>query len=333
MKKRILIVGAGAAGQVFGLYLARGGADVSVFVRPKHEAAARAGYPLYRVDPFGRRKAERLVPREVHTTVDDLARAEPFDQVWLCVATTSLDPEWLSDVAAATAPATLVSFQPGLGVRERFEQAVADTRRIAQGVIGFLAWATPLEGSTDPRELKTADDPGIAYFAPPGMVIPISSSSERRALEVIDALRAGGMGSHLVGDAEADLAFGTALLMPVVGGLELAGWSFATFREGDAAKLVTEAAKEALAVTIAETGREPPVLSRALLLPELLRLGSWVMPKVAPIDVETYLRVHFTKVGEQTRMLLAGYSERAARHGLPNEAIERMTRGLEDLPA
>jgi ketopantoate reductase len=332
MQKRILLVGAGAAGQVFGLYLERGGADVSVFVRPKHEAAARAGYRLYHVDPLGRRKAERLSPSEVHTDTDSLARAEPFEQVWLCVATTSLDPEWLSELAAATAPATLVSFQPGLGVRERLEHA-APRERIAQGVIGFLAWATPLEKSADPRELAVTDDPGIAYFTPPGMVIPISSPSERRALQVIDALRAGGMGSHLVGDAEADLAFGTALLMPVVGGLELAGWSFATFREGDAARLVTDAAKEALAVTIAETGREPPMLSRALLLPELLRLGSWVMPKVAPIDVETYLRVHFTKVGEQTRMLLAGYSERAARHGLPNEAIESMTRGLEDLPA
>lgn len=331
MQKRILLVGAGAAGQVFGLYLARGGADVSVFVRPKYESEARGGYRLYQVDPLGRRKADRLLPSEVHTSIESLADAEPFDQVWLCVATTSLDPRWLADLAEVTAPATLVSFQPGLGVREQLERA-ASRERIAQGIIGFLAWATPLEGSTDRRELAVADDPGIAYFTPPGMVIPISSPSERRALQVIDALRAGGMGSHLVGDAEADLAFGTAILMPLVGGLELAGWSFATFREGDRASLVTEAAKEALAVTVAETGREPPIFSRALLLPELLRLGFWAMPKVAPIDIETYLRVHFTKVGEQTRVLLAGYSERAARRGLPNDAIESMTRGLEDLP-
>jgi 2-dehydropantoate 2-reductase len=37
----VLIVGAGALGQVFGLYLTRGGASVSYVVRPAQAALAR----------------------------------------------------------------------------------------------------------------------------------------------------------------------------------------------------------------------------------------------------------------------------------------------------
>jgi 2-dehydropantoate 2-reductase len=279
----------------------------------------------------GKRRAERFEPAEVYTSPDEVARAPRFDRAWLCVATTSLDPAWLADVAAATAPATLVSFQPGLGVREKLEQA-APRDRIVQGVIAFLAWSTPLEGSTDPRELAAADAPGVAYFCPPMTPIAISGASERRALGVLDALRLGGMPAQVVHDAEADLAFSTALLMPVIAGLEIAGWSFAAFREGDAADLATAAASETLAITEEETGRAAPLPSRLLLLPQLLRVGTRLAPVASPLDIETYLRVHFTKVGEQTRLLLSGYGERAARRDREHGAIERITRALEDLP-
>ena len=75
-----------------------------------------------------------------------------------------------------------------------------------------------------------------------------------------------------------------------------------------------------------------PWFAGAFLVPAFLRLGVLAAPIAAPLDLETYLRVHFTKVGEQTRILLAGYAERARSHGLPYDAIEAIVRGLEDLP-
>ncbi len=330
MTKRILIAGAGAAGQVFGHHLALGGADVTVLVRPHHEDGARRGFRMVRVGLTGGRRASAFTPL-VLTSVDAAARAERFDQTWLCVATNALDDRWLADVAAATAPSTLVSFQPGLGVRERLLRA-APSDRVAQGVIAFLAWATPLPGSDDPREVAAEGAPGTAYLVPPLEPIVVSGGSERRVLDVVDALRAGGLASHIVRDAEADLAFSTALLMPMVAALEIAGWSFATFRKSEVAELASRSASQTLAVAEAETGRPPPWFASAFLAAPLLRLGALVAPLVAPLDLETYLRVHFTKVGEQTRLLLAGYGERARARGLSYDAIEAIVRGLEDTP-
>ncbi len=327
MTKRILIIGAGTAGQVFGLHLARGGADVAVLVRPRHRQEAERGYALHHVRPTGKRRHAALRPVEVLTSADEVARAARFDQAWLCVATTALaDTAWLADVAAATAPATLVSFQPGLGVRADLER-VASAERIAQGAIAFVAWASPLEGSRDPRELG-ASPPGVAYFLPPLERIVISGASERRALDVVAALRDGGLRADLVGDAEAELAFATAVLMPTIAALELAGWSFAAFRAGDHAERAARGAAEAIAVASRETGRAPP-LATPLLSGPLLSLGAWVAPAVAPFDVETYLRVHFTKVGAQTRLLLGSYVDRAIGAGLGHAALDDLLGRLE----
>lgn len=326
MTKRILVVGAGRVGQVYGHHVGKGGASVTVLVRPRHDAEARAGYRMVHVHSTGRRDASRFEP-EVVTSIDALARSERFDEAWLCVATNALEDAWLADLAAATAPATLVSFQPGLGVRERLHRA-ADPTRVVQGMITFLAWESPLPGSEDPRERDA--EPGTAYFVPPLETIAVSGGSQRRALAVVDSLRSGGLSAHLVQDVEAELAFSTAVLMPAIGTLELAEWSFSKFREGDLADLAAAATRETLAVTEAETGRSTPLFAHALEVPLLLRLGTRIAPVVAPLDIETYLRVHFTKVGPQTRLLLAGYGERARRRELPCEAIEAIARGLED---
>ena len=40
---RVLLVGAGAVGQVYGYHLQKGGAQVAFFVRPKHRAEAEGG--------------------------------------------------------------------------------------------------------------------------------------------------------------------------------------------------------------------------------------------------------------------------------------------------
>ena len=46
-QQRVLIVGAGAVGQVYGWYLSRGGAEVSFYVKEKYLEDARAGFALY----------------------------------------------------------------------------------------------------------------------------------------------------------------------------------------------------------------------------------------------------------------------------------------------
>jgi 2-dehydropantoate 2-reductase len=322
---RILLAGAGAVGQVFGRHLAAGGADVDVLVRPRHAPEAARGYRLHRVGLVGERRAERFRPRDVLTDPQD-ARGRRYDQAWLCVPTTALDPAWIRAIGQSTEGATVVSLQPGLGVRRRIAAEIAD-ERIVQGIITFLAWPTPLEGSADPRERAAESDPGTAYLVPPIPVVGCSGPRERRVLDVVGALRRGGMPADRARDVEADMAVSTALLMPMIAALEIAGWSMTAFRAGDAPDLAAGAARETLAVASAVTGKDTALQALALRAP-LLKLGAALGPRFAPLDLETYLRVHFTKVGAQTRVLLAGYRARAVELGLPHERMDAVVRRL-----
>jgi hypothetical protein len=45
---------------------------------------------------------------------------------------------------------------------------------------------------------------------------------------------------------------------------------------------------------------------------------------VVPLPLETYLRVHFTKVADQTRHAMATYLDDARAAGLPTAGLERL---------
>ena len=51
------------------------------------------------------------------------------------------------------------------------------------------------------------------------------------------------------------------------------------------------------------------------------------MADAAPL--ETYLRVHFTKVGEQSRKLMATYRKTGKEHGISLSAIPRLVEELD----
>ncbi|MBK6807642.1 MAG: hypothetical protein IPG81_01860 [Sandaracinaceae bacterium] len=80
---RVAIVGGGAVGQVYGLHLLAGGAEVTYFVRERYVDELRAGTTLHALPRGGSRK---LVP--THVRADMTGLAEGFDQVWLCVPPT-----------------------------------------------------------------------------------------------------------------------------------------------------------------------------------------------------------------------------------------------------
>lgn len=318
---KILVVGAGAVGQVYGHHLALGGAQVSFFVRsPRRETAAR-GVALTRITPFGRRHTLTFAPAHVVTSTDEVKALRP-DQIWFCVPTTSLDPALLKSLAAASPNATLVVLSPGHFVRRAVVSAVGE-RRAVFGEIGMMSYRSPLDGSDDPRETATPE--GIAYLL---STTKLSSASDRRALEARSALQHGGVPAVVTTDVVTELAFATASLMPFLAGLELAGWSFETFRASPFVDLATRAMSEAVAITSAQTGRPAPLFVHAA-QPFALRLGTRILPRFAPLDIEGFLRVHFTKVAEQTALLLLTLLEDANTLGLPCDALRELTRALQ----
>ncbi len=299
-------------GQVYGLHLMRGGAEVTYFVRERYVDELRAGTTLHALPRGG---ARTLRPTHVRSDVDGVA--EGFDQVWLCVPTNALTSGALDPVLAAVAKAertSLVSMPPGMQVRALIDLHVPRAR-VVDGMIGMIAYQAPLPGETLA--------PGIAYVLPWLSASKFSGAEAARVRGVTQLLRAGGCPASVVSDARVSLAFSSCAMMPMVVALEGAGWRFASVRKGDWLTLLAGAAREALTLTAAELGVSSPWF-RPLLRRPLFTAISYGANWLAPFDAEVYLEHHFTKVGEQTRLMMQGYLESARARSLPSAHIAEL---------
>ena len=244
-------------GQVYGLHLLAGGAEVTYFVRERYVDELRAGTTLHALPRGGSRK---LVP--THVRADMTGLAEGFDQVWLCVPTNALTSGALDTVLAAVARAersSLVCMLPGMQVRALLDEHVPRAR-VVDGMIGMIAYEAPLPG----EQLA----PGTAYVLPRLSPSKYSGNEPARVRAVTQLLRAGGCPAGEVKDARVSLAFSSCAMMPMVVALEGAGWRFGSLRQGDWLTLAAGAAREALTLTGAELGVPVPwfrpLLARAL---------------------------------------------------------------------
>ena len=80
---RVLVVGAGAVGQVYARHAQQGGAEVTFFVRDKYRNEVARGLDLYPLNRGQRHRTEpvRFEGFEVVSRTDEVA-AQRFDQVY-----------------------------------------------------------------------------------------------------------------------------------------------------------------------------------------------------------------------------------------------------------
>jgi len=307
----ILLVGAGAVGQAYGRHLQLGGARVTFLVKPKYAAEARAGFTVY---PLNTKAGKRREPTrfEGFEVIEDAAEAagRAWGQVWLCLSATALRGAWFDTLVGAIGDATLVSLTPGLEdhayVTERYPE-----ERVVSGMINMVSYQAPLATETVP-------EPGVAYWFPSKS--PFSGPTDARVRGVVAALRRGGCPAKRVKDAGRTANFGSAVLMPLLVGLEASSWSFRELRRGPHLKVSLRAAREALRV-VASYREERRPLYHPFIRPTLIRLLTLLAPKVMPLDVETYFAYHFTKVGDQTAFMLDRYATVGAERGLETAAL------------
>lgn len=304
----VLIVGAGAVGQVYGRHLVAGGAQVTFYVREKYLDEVRQGFTMY--DLNRSKEPVRFEGAPAIATLDEV-RAGQWDQVWMCISTTALYGDWLGPFLQATGDATIVVFQPGLRVGQLLSPHLPPSR-IANGVIAFSSWHAPLPGSTRPQ-------PGTAYWLPP---MATNLFEGPGSAEIVVTLKRGGLSAKR-GDAEAQTTRGSSILLTLVAALECAGWSFAGVRASPWSQLAADAGKQALAISCAYADIAPGpagMVASPLVEGMLTRLA----PVIAPFDIERFFQVHFTKVGGQTEVALDGWIEEGARQGLPTDRIETL---------
>lgn len=312
-KQRVLVVGAGAVGQVFARHYQLGGAEVTLFVKEKYRAEAVAGFEMYPLN-----KGKQGVRFEGFGVVTSAAevKARGFDQVMLTVASPALRGPWLAELIEACGAATIVALQPGLDDRKTLIAAGASDDRLVQGMISLISYHAPLPGET--RFAK----PGMAYWFPPLSPSPFSGPAERTAA-VVAALKRGKLPAKKHKDVPRLAGFPTSVMMPYLVALELGGWTVKGAVKAGTLALGARAAREAIAVVRSIQGK-PPFGLGALTRPRLLRAGLFLAKPLIPLPLETYLAAHFTKVGEQTADFMDGYIDKGRAAGLPVEALTEM---------
>ncbi len=316
---RILIVGAGSVGQLYGYHLARGGAEVDVYVRPRYTDHARQGYRLYDRSQ-GYDSTLIFEPQTALSSIDEL-RDYTCDRVLFCIPSTGLRGPWLGPFLETFDDSTgVISLLPGLDDRDHINQWIPDDR-LGTGLITAVAYPAPLPG-------ESLDHDATAFWLPP--LTPALFSGPRPLLSpLISHLNDGGMRAKIDDNTPALAAFGSAFLMSFIATLETLDWSLERLKKTrDHRRQVTDTANEIMAIVAATVDARPP-MSMKLLGPTAIRGALSAAPMVTPFDLETYLRVHFTKVGDQTRLFFRDYIDKGAHLGLQTTHCERLLAALD----
>ncbi len=310
----ILIVGAGAVGQVYGRHLSIGGARVSFLVRPKYKDAHKDGFTIYPLRSKGAYEAVRFKPDQILSSLGEV-KNETWDQVWLCVPSTALVRPWLDEVVAAIGDATLVLFPSGIDVVEQL-LPILPSERCVSGLIPMMSYFAPMEG-------EQLSEPGVAYWFPPLSPTALSGSPARRDA-VIDALKRGKCSAAAHRNVREVSAFGAAVLIPHVVALEGAHWSYEALASEHWLVDSVSSTREAIAAAAAHLKISVPFVAR-FFRPWTMRILLRIVRFIAPLDVAAFFKSHFTKVREQSKMQMAEYIALGVESGQSVTGLTRLT--------
>ncbi|WP_158596151.1 ketopantoate reductase family protein [Oleomonas cavernae] len=313
---QILIIGAGAVGQVYALYLSKAGNDISFFVKEKYSNELGAGLSLHRLTRSGH-VTERLEGFGIVTSPAEVA-ARTWDQVWIAIPGDALRSELAGQVLEAVGGATVIILQPDIN-NDQHVRKIVPPEQIVIGVIPFFSFRSPLPDSDGPE--------GMAYFLSP-LRSTLISGPAARTKPVIAALRRAGLRAKQVRDVARETAVGLALAQTMVAVLESNRWDYTGLPGSPALLNGLVAVREAMDAVATETGL-PVTPSLKIMATSLAwRLIVAASIHALPFNIEAALRYHFSKVGTQTRMLIDSYVALGKKHALPTAGLAALRRAL-----
>jgi 2-dehydropantoate 2-reductase len=325
---KILMVGCGAVGQVFGLGLQTAGAELAFFARPGSAdrlklALERGGLPLFQQSHRHRRDPvpHRLESYQVVTDLADSQRFQP-DQIWFTTPSPVYYTGWFREFLRQVPAERVVCFAPE-GGRFELPPESGGWDRLVFGGITFIAWQGELDGDGGRPE-------GVNFWRPLLLEIPLMGA-EKGCREVAEVLKKAGFRPAIkrsdFGEMQASV---TALQLTLVAGLELSGWSLRSFRQGPWLKRTALGSREAVLSQLSRVGIITRTLLRGLCSSAGLYLTTLFLPPLFPFDLEKYLAFHYRKTRDQTLALLDLFARDGERQGLPVGNIRGLLGGLVD---
>lgn len=313
MARKILLVGAGAVGQVYGKYLADAGNEVSFLIKEKYVDEMAKGVILYNINrDKHRRKPLRFTEYKTVTSWGAAAEIR-WDMIVLCISSSALHEGMdFAGLKQALGDATLVMLQPGPDDMALVAQHVP-AAQIVQGMITLSSYHTPMPGE------QTAV-PGTAYWLPPLVPMPFAGPVERRSA-VIQAFVGAQLAAKSISDMRETSLYTTAAFMVFLTALEASHWKFDGLRkDGAMIERMLSANQEAFEAISARHHLRAPFWSKwvsAWMIKSLLKIA----PHAVPFDLETFFQVHFTKVKTQTKLFVNTYIQHARDTGKPSQQL------------
>jgi len=295
---RVLMVGCGAVGQVFGYYLQKAGVELGFYAQPESAERLRSaldqeGLPVFQISHSnkGGPVTHQLKDYQVITDTAGSQAFEP-DQIWITTPSTVLYTPWYREFLKEVPSKRVVCFPPE-GAQPEFYPDGGDNNRMVFGLIMLLAWQGDLYGG--------GGLPGtVNFWLPPLTKIPLVGE-ENACKEVADLLRNGGLRSEvksILKDKPNSSPDG--LMSSFVSGLDLAGWSFRAYRRSPWMKIAAISAREAAAIYRKTNFSLSRIVSNVIASPTSFYLATIFLPLFFPFNMEKYLKFHFTKIREQT---------------------------------
>jgi len=323
---RVLIVGSGAVGQVFGLCLQKAGVELGFYARSETAkklfiAQEHRGLALFQISHSRRRDPipHRLDNYQVVTDFEACQQFEP-DQIWFTTPSSVYYSEWYQQFLKEVPSKRVVCFVPE-GGRPEFIPEGESPDRFVFGGITFIAWQGDLEGGGGRPE-------AVNFWRPPLLEISLIGT-DKAGNEVAEILRASSFRSSVKERTFSKIqAALTAFLSAYVGGLELAGWSLAAFRRSPWLKGAASAAREAIFSQVFNAGIFTRMFFEILTSSTTLFATTYLLPPIFPFELEKYLKFHYLKTRDQTLHLLKLFIEDGKMQGLPVENIQILLNGL-----
>lgn len=290
---KVLVVGAGAVGQVYGYYFYLGGCEVSFLVREKYHQEVAQGMTFFPLNKGKNPDPVFFKKYSVISNLPELAKTN-WDLIVITLPSDALYTPWLGEFASkVNKTATIISLQPGTYDREEICKYFSSDKVIS-GMISLIAFSTPL-GTEGPR-IK-----GMAYWFPPVMKAFFDGEKVQLA-KIVSTLQKGGFPatkkSFLKNPAE--MIFASTFLTLFIRVLELNDWKLSAFYRSEVSSSLKGSTQEAFKVIANKFSVKVPwvpSLLSAFLISSLIKFSLWLMP----FDLEIYFKIHFTKVGVQMK--------------------------------
>ena len=322
----ILIVGAGAVGQVYGHHFQQQGHQVTFLIKEKYQAELSQGMTLYHLNKD--KSLENPISFDEYQLITDWPdhSSHNFDVILLSIPSTALRHLPFADVERCCSQKTpILMLQPSA---EDFA-ILADNLPgvpLAEGLISLIAYQTPLIDNRNQQLSQQPDKRGIAYYLPP-MAMPLSSDNQQLARQLTTLFNDSNIKARVSRSAIADSKVPSAFLMTFLCALEAADWNLEQLSQNKTLLRELTSAQRFFLPTRLPQGWQQTIASilvTAALRPMLYRLLIRVAPWLLPLPLEAYLKFHFSKVRQQTLLYMHDYIKE-----IPDQRLIRLLQRID----